>query len=201
MSAFTILQDVTLLLRDELFGALSSAPGIDLGLTDALTNILLTAPGEDGENGVASLYLYHVELERHLRNQRPLPDREDPSLQRRPPLPLQLRYLLTPTTSTPTNDHLILGRVLQHFHDRPVVPVPGAPPRDSFGGASPELRVLPETPTVEQLTQVWNALNEPFRLSVVLLVEVVAIDSGLPPRVAPRVGGIHAAVGTLEGRP
>jgi hypothetical protein len=91
--------------------------------------------------------------------------------------------------------------VLQHFHDQPFVAVPGDEPRDSFGGASPELRVIPETPSVEQLTQLWNALSQPFRLSVVLLVDVVAIESGLPPRLVPRVGDVQGLVGTAGGRP
>jgi len=84
------------------------------------------------------------------------------------------------------------------FTTTPLLPVPGDEPRDSHGGASTEIRVVPETPSLEHLTQLWNALNEPFRLSVILLVEVVAIDSGLPPRATPRVGSFHTLVGTGE---
>ncbi len=198
MSAFSVIQDVSVLLRGEVFRALASASGVTFTLSDPATNVELGPPGEGGETTRATLYLHHVELERHLRNQRHLPSREDPSRSLRPPLTLQLRYLLTPSDSLETNNQLLLGRVLQHFHDHPLHPVPGDEPRDSHGGASPEIRVVPETPSLEHLTQLWNALNQPFRLSVVLLVEVVAIDSGLPPRAAPRVGSFHTLVGTGE---
>ncbi|TVR60012.1 MAG: DUF4255 domain-containing protein [Gemmatimonadales bacterium] len=198
MSAFSVIQDVSVLLRREIYDALASAPGVTFTLSDPATNVRLEPPGDEGEATYATLYLYQVELDRHLRNQRNLPSRQDPSRSRRPPLTLQLRYLFTPADSLETNNQLLLGRVLQHFHDHPLLPVPGEEPRDSHGGASVDLRVVPETPSLEQLTQLWNALNEPFRLSVVFLVEVVAIDSGLPPQAAPRVGSFHTLVGTGE---
>jgi len=198
MSAFTVIQDISLLLRREIYDALSAAPGVAFSLSDPATSVALGPPGDEGEGTHATLYLHHVELDRHLRNQRHLPSREDPSRSRRPPLTLQLRYLLTPADSLETNNQLLLGRILQHFHDHPLLPVPGDEPRDSHGGASTEIRVVPETPSLEHLTQLWNALNEPFRLSVILLVEVVAIDSGLPPRATPRVGSFHTLVGTGE---
>lgn len=201
MGGFTVIQDVSALLRGRIFSALSSAPGVDFQLTDEATNLTLSPPGEESDGHVASLYLYHIEHERHLRNQRPLPDRSDPSRVRKPPLPLQLRYLLTPTDSEETNNQLLLARVLQDFYDEPTVPAPGDEPRDSFGGASPELRVLSETPSIEQLTQIWNALSQPFRLSLVLLVEVVAIDSGRPAELVPRVERTHSVVGPKERGP
>jgi hypothetical protein len=197
MSAFTVIQDVSTLLRDQLASALAESQGVDFGVVDA-NGVVLSPPGEAAEGSLASLYLYHVELERHLRNQRPLPSREDPARLRRPPLMLQLRYLLTPASDEETSNQLLLGRVLQYLHDQPVLPAPGEEPRDSFGGASPDLRVRMDTPAIEQLTQLWNAFNQPFRMSIALLVDVVAIDSARPPELAPRVDAVHAVVGSME---
>ena len=200
MSGFSVIHDVTLELRRQVFGALSATPDTDFSLDDGVTSIALQPPGENlPESAVASLFLYHLDLDKHLRNQRPLPDRGSPDLFHRPPLPLQLRYLFTPVGDMEDGNHLLLGRVLQHFHDRPSFStLSGEPLGDSRGGASSALRVRAEMLSLEQLAQVWNALSTPFRLSLPLLIEVVAVDSGVPPRRAPRVETLAPAVGKAE---
>ena len=188
MSSFSVIHDVGIELRRQIYDALASAPDVGFSLSDLTTAIVLSAPGETAEGARASLYLYHVDIDKHLRNQRPLPDPDQPDGFRRPPLPLQLRYLLTPIDESEPNNHMLLGRVIQHFHDHPSIDaLDGTPLGDSFGGASPQLRVRPDLLSMEQLAQIWNAFSTPYRLSIALLVEVVAVDSGRPPRRVPRV--------------
>jgi len=197
MSNFSVIHDVSLELRRQMFDALASAPDVDFALTDASTNITLSPPIDIGDTSVvASLYLYHIDIDKHLRNQDWLPAQAQPDAFRLPPLPLQLRYLLTPVDDEETNNHLLLGRVIQHFHDNPSFSaLSGTPLGDSFGGASPELRVRPDLMSMEQLAQIWSAFSTPYRLSVAMLVEVVAVDSGKPPRRVPRVGEKILAAG------
>jgi hypothetical protein len=197
MSSFSIVQDTGLELRRRIFAALQATPDTDFGLNDNIDRIRIAPPGEDLPNGtLAALFLYHIDIDRHLRNQRPLPDRDDPSIQRKPPLPLQFRFLFTPVDDDDTVNHLVLGRVLQHFQDQPfITTIAGQQLDDSFGGASPALRVKPDPLTIEQLSQLWNALSAPFRLSIAFLVDVAAVDSGEPPRRAPRVEELLAATG------
>jgi hypothetical protein len=197
MSSFSIVQDTGLELRRRIFDALETTPDTDFGLNGNIDRIRIAPPGEDlPQNSVAALFLYHIDIDRHLRNQRPLPDRDDPSLQRKPPLPLQFRFLFTPVDDDDSINHLILGRVLQHFHDHPfITTIAGQPLDDSFGGATPALRVKPDMLTVEQLSQLWNALSAPFRLSIAFLVDIAAVDSGGPPPRSPRVEELLAATG------
>jgi hypothetical protein len=201
MSSFSIIQDTGLELRRRIFAALEATPDTDFGLNGSIDRIQIAPPGDELPNGtLAALFLYHIDIDRHLRNQRPLPDRDDASIQRKPPLPLQFRFLFAPVDDDDTVNHLVLGRVLQHFQDQPfITTIAGEPLGDSFGGAAPALRVKPDMLTVEQLSQLWNALSTPYRLSVGFLVEIAAVDSGDPPRRAPRVEELLAATGIDAG--
>lgn len=147
-----------------------------------------------------SLYLYHLDIDKHLRNQKPLADRSVTGVFRAPPVPLQLRYLLTPLSGDEGNNHLIAGRVIQHFNDFQnfdQVSDPRVPIGDSFGGASSNLRVRYDMLSMEQLSQIWNAFSAPYRLSISLLVETVAIDSGKVPIVMPRAEEVVPIIGKI----
>ena len=197
MSGFNVIHDVGLELRSQIFGALQSAPGSDFSLTTEAENITLQPPQDGLADAVrASLFLYHIDLDKHLRGQRPLADRTRDDLYHKPPLPLQLRFIFTPLRSTEEDNLSLMGRVLQHFHDSPdITTLNGTPLDDSRGGASPVLRIRSDMLSLEQLTQLWNALSRPYRLSVAFLVEVVAIDSGLPAQRARRVEQVTQGVG------
>ncbi|MEO0975233.1 MAG: Pvc16 family protein, partial [Pseudomonadota bacterium] len=122
MSSYEIIHDVSEELRVRLYDALATTPGLDLGLTSPQENISLVAPGEDGGPDVrVRAYLYHVDVSRHLRNQLPFSAPAQPQSQHQPPLPLQLRYLLTPVQDDEPTNHRMLGRLLQYFNDHPTV--------------------------------------------------------------------------------
>lgn len=187
-------------MRTQIFDALESTPDTDFGLSGAIERITTQSPGNTlDQDTVASLYLYHVDIDPHLRNQFQLPDRSRDDQLLHPPLPLQLRYLFTPVTSDEGVNQLLMGRVLQHFHDAPSFgSVSGTPIGDSLGGASPELRVKPDLLSLEQLSQMWNAFSQPYRIALSLMVEVVALDSGRLPARTGRTLTVMTAVG--EGR-
>lgn len=199
MAGFGIISDLSVELRRQIFEALQATPDTDFGLAGSIDRITLGSPGQDFESGTAaSLYLYHVEINQHRRNQLPLPDRARSDSFRKPPLPLELRYLFTPLADDETINQLLLGRVLQHFHDFPSFDsVSGAVIGDAFGGGSPELRVKPDLLSLEQLAQMWNAFSTPYRIALGLLVEVVAVDSALPAERRPRVDSMLLAAGKV----
>ncbi|NMT64982.1 Pvc16 family protein [Marinobacter orientalis] len=176
MSNYTIIERVSEELRRQIFSALDEAPDTEFSVTDAATNIALEAPGENLNNQVVvSLYLYHISQQQRPRN--PMPLRSGAGEEKRPPLPLQLRYLLLPVDNE-TNNQLMLGRILQHFHDHPVLEsIAGEAPDSSFGRGQDQIRVMAEDIPLEQLTQLWNAFSQPMRLATILRVDGVAIDS------------------------
>jgi len=199
LARFTIIGDVTLELRRQIYAALASAPDVDFNLAAEAQAIFIGPPDADdiGNQAVAALYLYHVLPSKHLRNQRPLPDPVEPGRFRLAPLPVELRYLLIPLNDDETG-HQHLGRILQHLHDhRTFAELNGTPLGDSFGGASAQLRVSIDPLPLEQLTQLWSAFSAPYRLAVGMLVELVPIDSARPPDRLPRVDEALVLTGTM----
>jgi hypothetical protein len=198
MSGYSIIGEITLELRRRIHAALASAPDADLGLTTPETDITLSAPSDELQGSPRlSLYLYHVEQDGHLRNQRHLSDGGDGL--RFPPISVQLRYLITPLDDEEGQNHLMLGRILQRFHDEPSIgSLNGTALDDSFGANSRELRITLETLTLEQLAQVWHALDAGYRLSIAYVVRIVTIDSAQGITSARRVVETHTAVGRKQ---
>lgn len=197
MSSFSVISETTIELRRQIFEAFESTADADFGLGSDISRITLKSPGDElSDNAIASLYLYRIDIDEHLRNQHPLPEPSADSLFRRPPVPLQLWYLFTPVDGHEETNHLLLGRLVQHFHDFPsFTMLSGDLIGDSHGGSSPEVRVVPDMLSLEQSTQMWNAFAAPFRVSVALRVAVVAIDSALAPDRIPRANSLVLATG------
>jgi hypothetical protein len=199
VSAHTIINDVSLELRSRIFAAMNSAVGVTLGFTDESTNIVLEPPHDSPDNNTRlSLYLYHIGINNTQRNQNKLaqPGRDDEL--RSPPLPLELKYLATPVDDEESNQ-LVMGRLLQFVYDNPRIDsLNNQPIGNSFGGGSPTLRILPDLLNVEQLSQLWNAFNQPYRLSLAFQVDIVTVDSANAPEIAPRVTDLLAVAGSKD---
>ena len=194
MSRYSIIRDVSVALRQSLFDAITSAADTDFGFTNAETDIVLAAPTVDLPNTAQlSVYLYHLEPDEFLRNQKPVT--VGPSGLLRAPVGLRLRYLITPLGADEDDNQLMLGRIVQTFHDQPFVDqVAGGPLGTSFGGGSPELRIAFETLSLESLSRIWHALNSAYRLSIAYVVRVAMVDSDLGPADGKRVIDSHVAV-------
>jgi hypothetical protein len=131
---------------------------------------------ETPANNKLSLWLYQVTEDEFTRNQ--------PSVARTPaanggdsaellfsPLALNLYYLLTPLTDSALTDQELLGKAMEVFHDNALVHVP-MEDRDVQ-----ELRIVLCRLDLEELTRIWDALRQPYKLSVSYHVRVARIDS------------------------
>ncbi len=198
MSSYAILQDVSRELRQRMFDALEEAPDSDLGFASVEQDITLAPPRDTMQGSPRlSLFLYHIEPDGTLRNQRPPSDGNDAL--RFPPFALNLRYLITPLDDEEDQNQLVLGRVLQFLHDHPMLEsVNGTALGSSYGGASPELRLTFEPLSMEQLSHIWSALSTGYRLSITYAVRVVAVDSARPVTPARRVIDKHTVIGVME---
>ncbi|MCA9938277.1 MAG: DUF4255 domain-containing protein [Anaerolineales bacterium] len=198
MSNYTILHDATLELRRRIHAALSAAADADLNLSTPESDITLSPPSTNMPGSpLLSLYLYHVEASNDLRNQ-PRLAAGDTGL-RFPPEALHVHYLITPLDDDERLNQLMLGRVIQFFHDEPFLDsLNGAPLDDSFGGNSNQLRLSLEKLSLEQLSQVWSALDVGYRVSLSYLLRVVTIDTAQAVSAAHRVIDAHMAVGLKE---
>lgn len=140
-------------------------------------------PDSPASSASVSIWLYRVTRNEHMLNTRP--DRTIPNQIPRPPIPVNLYYLITPMNEDPEAQQTVLGKVLQVFNDHPILR--GSDLQVSLSGGTEELRLILETLTLEELTRVWDALQEPYQLSVSYLVQVVSIDSSNEPIVTSPV--------------
>jgi hypothetical protein len=179
MSDYKVFRDITLYLRQQLFDGLNNVEGI--GLTN-ISAISLDSPvklsdgnGTGGEHSQVkvSLYLYQVLPNAHINNRQLIPSNNGE--QHYPPLSLNLFYLLTPLDNSPETCLLILGRAMQALASHPII-------RNSFLDSElrpdpPEVRLTLNPLNLEEMTRIWNAFNQPYRLSVCYQVQVISIDS------------------------
>jgi hypothetical protein len=144
------------------------------GLIDTEARISLQSPQalKDDDSVRLSVYLYRIVEDPYLKNQpmQPGPGRR----LRQAPLTLDLYYLVTPLVGTPREQHIVLGKVLEVFHDRAVLQGPDV---GSLAAADEELRVVLNPVSLEENTRVWQALEMSYRLSVCYLVRVALLDS------------------------
>lgn len=124
-----------------------------------------------------SVWLYKVSRMAEMLNEPP--ERKLPNQVTRTPLPVLLYYLVTPITADPLSRHMLLGKVLQVLNDNAIVR--GLDLQGVLKGTTEQLRVNLEALTLEELSLVWEALSEPYQLSVTYLVQVVKIDSDREP--------------------
>jgi hypothetical protein len=186
MSNFDIIQRISNGLRHNLYEALRATPDVDFRLSNEERDISLLAPAAPKSGPpFLSLYLYHIQPETYLRNQ---PVNSDGPTLRHPPLAIELSYLVTPQEDQADQNQLILGRVMQYLYDYPFLNLlKGTRLDNSFGAGSPEVRLMLEPFTVEEITRVWTALQAPFQLSIAYKVRVVLIDSARGETPARRV--------------
>jgi hypothetical protein len=152
---------------------------------------------EDTITGI-SLWLYRVSRNEHVMNQ--APQRVAADQIARNPLPMNLYYLITPFTNDPEDEQALLGRVLQTFSDHSTLR--GSDLQDSLLGGVEELRVTLEQLTLEELTRIWNSLQEPYQLSVTYVVQLISIDSAhAPVRLSPVQVRESTYAQILESRP
>jgi Pvc16 N-terminal domain len=131
-----------------------------------------------------SLWLYRVTRNGDVLNQpvmRTVPDQ----LPRRP-LPLDLHFLITPLANNPADEQVLLGRVMQVFNDHATLSGSDLTPELRAGGTE-QLRLHFEMLSLEELTRVWNALQESYQLSVSYLVQFVNLGSDHDPSYGPPV--------------
>lgn len=177
MEGYTAIEDVgrtlVALLRDRM--------GTDL--IDQDREIALSSPNDagPGDGTRLTIYLYRVTQNGHLMNAQ---RREvDADHYRRPPLALNLYYLLTAHPSDGGSDgmerteeqHRVLGRAMQVIHDNSIIR--GSDLKGSLAD-QPDLQVSISPQDMDEVMSIWSTFDEtPFQPSVAYLVTPVLIES------------------------
>lgn len=176
MSSSRVLREVSKGLRRILWDSFAADPDIGPGGNAIVTSeqdIVFANPTETARNSAQrlSLWLYQVTENEYLKNQ-PVNAGGPHTVSRDPPLVLNLFFLITPFAPSREFDLLLLGSTMQTLYDSPIVLL-RTPPEDVFE----DLRIVLCRLTLEELTRIWEALREPYRLSVCYQVRVTHIDS------------------------
>ena len=173
MSDYSVLSAVSSSLQAMLTNNVTNALAVPLNVP-----VQLFSPPDMNSQGTVpgiSLWLYKVSRMAEMLNEPP--ERRSATQLARTPLPVLLHYLVTPMATDPLTCQTLLGRVLQVFNDHAILR--GADLRGVLQNSTEQLRVSLEALTLEELSLVWEALGEPYQLSVTYLVQVAKIDSDL----------------------
>jgi hypothetical protein len=163
---------------------------MELGVDVSIAPPDVTITGMTGRR--VNLYLYQVSENGFLRNQE-IPGQGHPGDYGRPPLSLDLQYLVTSygssedTADADLEAQQILGDAMRVFHDHPIVSDslhqnddPTAPLilDPTLVGEFEQVKITLQPATLEEFSKIWTALPEvSFRRSVAYQISVVQIES------------------------
>ncbi len=180
-----------------------------------------TSPTGTGIN----VFLVRVRESAALKNQE-IPGQGHPADFGHPPLSLELDYLITAYGGSDTEEETgqsILGEAMLVLHEFPIITeslmrrtLSTEPILDeALRGEFEQVRITLDPISIEDLTKIWTATTEPYRLSVAYKVGVVQIESrqarrlvqlvGAPPPAGPRVRAVPLdrlridSIGVLRG--
>jgi hypothetical protein len=192
VSEYTVVADAGEALVRVLWEEMQNSAPVN-ALIDTEARISLLSPFELRENDSVrlSLYLYRVVENPYVKNQ--VMQTGPGRLLRRNPLTVDLFYLVTPLLGTPREQQIVLGKVLQVFHDRAILQGPDVGP---LAIADEELRIVLNPVTLEETTRVWEALQMSYRLSICYAVRVVIVDSSRSRLTQPVVDRTNTYAGT-----
>jgi hypothetical protein len=127
-------------------------------------------------DNAVSLWLYRVARNPDVLGAPPPRLSDDELL--RPPIPVDLHYLVTPRCKLAETEHRYLGRILQSFNDHAILRGPDLlPPLD----ATDALRVTLEAVALEDLTRIWTTLAEHYQPCLAYCVQLVRVPSAHEP--------------------
>lgn len=181
-----VLSAASLGLRRVLWESFDADPVVR-SIVGAEAAIVFSNPTEalrDSANRL-SLFPYLVAENEFAKNQPPVraaagPGEPDPHRTRRqPPMALDLFYMATPIGPSGEADLIVLGKTMETLYDNSTIVL-----RDRASGIFEELRVIFCRLELQELAHVWEALNEPYRLSVCYQLKIARIDSRRLPQGA-----------------
>ena len=174
MSDYTVLADVGESLVGVLWQEIQVDPQVN-ALIDNENRISLESPADlVGNDDVRlSIYLYRLVEDASTKNRFAV--QGNGAQLRKPPLSLDLFYLVTPLVGAPREQQIVLGKVMQVLYDRAILEGPDLV--GSLAGSGQELRVILNPVTLEETARVWQALEMSYRLSVCYTVRVAFVDS------------------------
>jgi uncharacterized protein DUF4255 len=184
MSNTLAIAAVTAALRDILNDVASPMPGDpdpDPELADA--HVTLHAPHQarkKEEKNQLNLFLFRTAINPTFRNM-DMQDLAKSGETHRQPLALNLHYLITAYGRNHDEllAHRVLGRAMSILHEQPVIPasrLAAALAGSDLSGQFEHVRITPYPLSSEEISKLWAAFSENYRISVAYEVSVVLIQ-------------------------
>ena len=151
------------------------------------------------EEGV-SLYLYRVAVNGTIRNRPPVtgPD----GRRRRPPIPLDLHYVLSVWARSAVKQQRLLGWTIRMFEDVPILPtglLNNYGPEPEIFQPGETVEIILESLTLQDFNNLWSATKTALPVSVGYVARMVGISSELPLTEAAEVQTRDFKTGALIG--
>lgn len=201
MSEYNVIADIGDTLKKILWENFETDAAIYPQIIESEDQITLVSPDEmdDGNLKKLSLFLYQVIENGHMKNSEMIA--VNTAHLQYPPLALDLLFLVTCSTDDRKKDHLLLGKVIQVFHDNAVLK--GSVLQGGLAGSGEEFRLVFHTLPFEETINLWQSFRDKsFKLSVCYRVTPVKIDStrqrGIS-RVQERFGTFYHTAVPPEG--
>jgi len=175
MADYAVLKNVGASVAQLLFTELNTDAQTG-GMIDTPDKISQRSPKEikdDNKAALLSVYLYRVVENPYVKNQFPVPG--PASTFRKPPLTLDLNYMITPLLKEPEDRQIVLGKVMKVLYDKAVLE--GAdliPPLDT---ADEPVRLTLNPVPLEEITKIWQAMELDYKLSVCYIARVSFVES------------------------
>jgi hypothetical protein len=181
MSDYNVIADIGETLKKILWDSFDKDDNINKEIVVSEEQITLVSPDEMDEEKKLSLFLYQVSENGHMKNQEMTG--MNSGAYRYPPLAVDLLFLVTCNTDDRKKDHILMGKVMQVFHDNAVLK--GSILRGSLEGTDEEFRLIFNGLPLEETMNLWQSFREKsFRLSVCYRVTPLEIDSTRKKEVA-----------------
>lgn len=139
--------------------------------------ISLCSPHES-ENNQLTVYLFHTEEDSQAGQMGYVPFSRDE--ERIPPTGLTASFLITAHSKAPVqmreaDQYRMIGAVIQAVKDMPVLEKRYL--NGSLARSEAEIHMSVERPNFDQMIKIWNNTSSPYKLSVVVKLSGITIDS------------------------
>ncbi len=176
MSDYKAIAEVGQSLINVLWEGIQADPDL-VALISSINLLSLESPAEHKDNttdtALLSIYLYRITEDPYMNNRFSVEGTRGHI--RKPPLTLDLFYLITPLLKAPRDQQIVLGKILQILYDRPTLEGPeGA---GTLGASGEVVRVLFNAVPLQEVSWIWQALETPYRLALSYAVRVTLLDS------------------------
>jgi hypothetical protein len=131
------------------------------------------------EEGI-SLYLYRVTINGALRN--PASRIGPTGKRRRPPLPLDLHFMLTAWAKTAAKQQRLLGWAMQQLEDTPILPsglLNSLGPEPGIFYPDETVEIISDPISIQDMFNIWENLKAKMQISVAYVARMVMIESAL----------------------